>query len=89
MAGMPPSGLGPGRPLPGGRDDRRDAEREARRIATRLAAAQRRLGLTQPTLPVTPLATIEDLPQAAPAADPGLRHTFRRLGRLRRPRRTR
>ena len=87
MTGGPPTRSGPGRPLPGGRDSRHGDEREARRLATRLAAAQRRLGLIEPTAPAVPMAVIEDLPEAT--GDTRIRAAFRRLDLLRRPRRTR
>ena len=86
LSGMPGPFSGPGRPLPGGRDERQEQEREARRLAARLAAAQRRLGQPSPARPSLPSAVVEQL---EPTSDTGMRGVLQRVGSLRRPRRGR
>jgi hypothetical protein len=92
MAGMPPTGYGPDRPLPGGRAGRRDGERDARRIAAKLAAAQRRLGQgtdqVQPTASSPTVGVIVDLPvTVTPGGGSRMRGALRRMANLRYPRR--
>ncbi len=90
LSGMPNPLGGPERPLPGGRDERREQEREARRLAVRLAAAQRRLGQPGPTSPALTVAVVEDIAELAEAtSDSRKRGARQRVWALWRPRRGR